>query len=44
MEVDNLPGNKMVEEKDQTWTEFTQEVTMHGIKYVHMSASSWPSR
>ena len=35
-------GNKDKKEKEEqenekSWSDFTQEVTMHGIRYVHMS-------
>jgi len=29
--------NEQTDRKTPTWEEFTQEVTMHGIRYVHLS-------
>jgi len=35
---DNVHRIEATEEsKKSTWAEFTQEVTMHGIRYVHLS-------
>ena len=29
-----------VEEEKQSWQTFTQETSMHGIRYIHLPASS----
>ena len=34
---ENCIKDKTKEKDGEGWSEFTQEVTMHGIRYVHMS-------
>ena len=44
----NAPGSAFSERDDdadnekpgETWAEFTQEATMHGIRYVHLKTAS----
>ena len=36
-ESDNMAER---EEENQSWQTFTQETSMHGIRYIHLPASS----
>ena len=36
----NSDNMEKVEEEKQSWQTFTQETSMHGIRYIHLPASS----